>query len=106
MDGLEQLLSLTSSSFGRLPSSSLNNRVISYELNSYFVTFLFSNLQISKYSSTFTNACQRDLKYFGVCLLELILLSKQHYISSNSDSSQRLATAKQLLNNNWHLIPM
>ncbi|CAF3336683.1 unnamed protein product [Rotaria sp. Silwood1] len=87
LDSIEQLLLLTSMSFGRLPSSSLNNR-------------------ISKFTSTFLHACQRDLQYFGVCLLELILLGKQHYISANSNGSQRLATAKQLLNNNWHLIPI
>ncbi|CAF3326369.1 unnamed protein product [Rotaria socialis] len=86
LEAIEQLLLLTSISFGRLPSSSLNNRVL-------------------KYSSTFLHACQRDLQYFGVCLLELILLGKQHYISANSNGPQRLATAKQLLNNNWHLIP-
>ncbi|CAF0761079.1 unnamed protein product [Rotaria sordida] len=87
LDAIEQLLLLTSMSFGRLPSSSLNN-------------------QTSKFTSTFLHACQRDLQYFGVCLLELILLGKQHYISANSNGSQRLTTAKQLLDNNWHLIPI
>ncbi|CAF2861340.1 unnamed protein product [Rotaria sp. Silwood2] len=87
LDAIEQLLLLTSMSFGRLPLSSLHN-------------------QTSKFTSTFLLACQRDLQYFGVCLLELILLSKQHYISANSNGSQRLATAKQILNNNWHLIPI
>ncbi|CAF4412072.1 unnamed protein product, partial [Adineta steineri] len=60
----------------------------------------------TKFKSTFLNACQLDLRYFGVCLLELILLSKQHYISANFNGSQRLAAAKQLLNNNWQLIPI
>ncbi|CAF0725914.1 unnamed protein product [Adineta steineri] len=87
LDAIEQLLLLTSISFGKLPSASLNHRG-------------------TKFKSTFLNACQLDLRYFGVCLLELILLSKQHYISANFNGSQRLAAAKQLLNNNWQLIPI
>ncbi|UJR33618.1 hypothetical protein I4U23_021053 [Adineta vaga] len=87
LDAIEQLLSLTSTSFGRLSTASINHRA-------------------AKFKSTFLNACQRDLQYFGVCLLELILLSKQHYISANFNGPQRLTAAKQLLNNNWHLIPI
>ncbi|CAF1331576.1 unnamed protein product [Adineta ricciae] len=87
LDAIEQLLMLTSISFSRLPTPSVNHRA-------------------AKFKSAFLNACQRDLQYFGVCLLELILLSKQHYVSANCNGPQRLTAAKQLLNNNWHLIPV
>lgn len=105
LDAVEQLLLLTSISFARLPSATFNHRVSEATLLSC------DNrdqrvLQVARFKSTFLNACQRDLQYFGVCLLELILLSKQHYISANCNGAQRLAAAKQLLNNNGQLIPV